>query len=242
VTSRTRENFPKEVIDSVVAHSKDVKKNAVIKRKISTQVDDPSKPSPTPTLRNEMSQTEPKVSADFERVFSKVIGSQAPSTSKPIDYSETYQRAFGRTAAQKSTPPQKRGEPPESKSVVVAKPTPNTIATEKGRKEGLSTSYMTVFGRLVRDDDQDGTGAEIRESLEKCVESAEETKITPEAAPSGISVFERFSHSDSASKDKDSRTAKIQETVQNEEIKITPSDKPVQSGKSVFERLSHSNP
>lgn len=240
MTSRTRTPFPKEVIDSVVAHSKEAKKNLVTERRTSTKVD-ASSTSPSSPLENEMSQTKPKVSADFERVFSKVIGSQNPSTSKPMDYSETYQRAFGRTAAQKSTHPPKREEPLKSKSVVEAKPTPNTIATEKGRKEGLSTSYMTVFGRLVRDEDRDGTGAEIRESLKKSVENAEETKIIPEATPSGISVFERFSHSDSASKDKDSRVAKIQGTAQNEEIKITLGEKPAQSGKSVFERLSHSN-
>jgi hypothetical protein len=224
----------------VVAHSKDVKKNDVIKKKISTQVDDSSKPSPSSPLENEMSQTKPKVSTDFERVFSKVIGSQNPSTSRPMDYSETYQRAFGGTTGKKDTLPPKQKEL-SNKSVAEAKPTPNTIATEKGRKEGLSTSYMTVFGRLVRDEDRDGTGAEIRESLKKSMGSAEVTKIMPEATPSGTSVFERFSHSDSASKDKDSRVAKIQETAQNEEIKITPGEKPAQSGKSVFERLSHSN-
>jgi hypothetical protein len=225
----------------VVAHSKEAKKNIVTKRKISTQVDDSSKTSPSPTLRNGISQTTPKVSPDFERVFSKVIGSGAPPATKPISYSETYQRAFGRTTGEKNRPPPKQEKSPIAKPVTETKSTPSTTSAGKSRTEGLSTNYTTVFGRLAKDEDAEDTKAEIRESLKKSMEDVEETKMTPEALPlSGKSVFEMLSHSNSSTKGQDSTATGTQETRKGEETIITPSDKPVRSEKSVFERLSRS--
>jgi len=236
VTSNPRTRFPKEVIDSVIAHSKTAKTRAPATEKVPSQVDGSSATRPSPPMRSEALQTTPKVGPEFERVFSKVIGSQVPPASKPIDYSETYQSAFGRTTLQKDTLPPKQERPQVDKPAAEGKPTLDSTATER-RAQGLSANYTTVFSRLAKDEDQDGKGAEIRESLKRCVESAEQKKV---AAPPAKSIFERFSHPEPAVKDEDSGSTESSETTKDEEIKFTPSDSSAGPKKSVFERLSSS--
>jgi len=235
LTSRDRVRFPKEVIDSVVAHSKEAKKDVAPKKRATTQ--DIPMPSPSPPSRSEASQTTPRVGSDFEKIFSKIIGSPASTASKPVDYSETYQRAFGRTTGEKNVPP-KQDKAPMVRPVE-AEPSPKPTTAEKGRVEGLSANYTTVFSRLVKDEDADETKAEIRESLKQCVGNFEEVKTPPAAAPSEASVFETLSYSSKTVKDEGSNVTRTQEAKDGGDTVITPSSTPVRRGKSVFEMLSH---
>jgi len=159
---------------------------------VSNRIESPS----TPSLRRriEDSQTTPKITSDFERVFSKVIGT-APA-SKPAEYSVIYKRAFGGATGEKDIDLSNEEGSSVSRSVVEAKQDPGPSAAEKSGARVLSHNYTAVFSRLARN--EDANGPEIRESLKRCMESTEEARITLEVStPLSKSVFERLSPSSS---------------------------------------------
>ena len=238
MASRPKDRFAKELIESAIAHSKESKKSTISRRP-------PSEPNhssvpvvgPSQKRKLEMSQTTPKIGTDFEKIFSRVIGSQVAQTTKPIDYSETYQRAFGRISGDKNTPAQRPQKPPPVAPKPEARQNTGPISTEKKSSEGFSAGYATVFGRLNRDENAE-SNAKIRESLKKCVEDAENDKKPQVGVTPSQSVFERLSSS--VENQAGSNISQTSQSQKDEEVSFAPEQGRVQPNRSVFERLSDS--
>jgi hypothetical protein len=232
LASKNKPRFPKELIDAAIAHSKETKKNVVVVKK-ATQVDRPSIPNLKPSVGYEDSQTTPRVTDDFEKIFSKVVGTRAIPETKTTtnnDYSETYQRAFGRMAEQK-------GNSSKQEKKTITRTERKSIHSES-RDEGFSVGYATVFGRLNREENTEGN-AKIRESLKQCVGNVEKIKKPETIAPSRISVFEMLG--ESAEKQEGSSAPASLKPQESEEVSITPGNVPTQPSRSVFEMLTHSD-
>ncbi|MCJ7631748.1 hypothetical protein MUP77_05040, partial [Candidatus Bathyarchaeota archaeon] len=158
MSTKNQARFPKELLEAAIAHSKErtleekrkklkeekkklkeEKKKLVTDSKILPSVNAPAKTprvrAPSRPVRSEMSQTTPKVGNDFEKVFSKVIGARELPETRSADYSETYQRAFGRLAGEKSPPPKQAKQ--SIKPAVEAEPSAKPIPQEKARSEGF---------------------------------------------------------------------------------------------------------
>lgn len=232
MTTKNQARFPKELIDAAIAHSIEVKKTLIIKPVDKAPVIRSSKTPPSSPVESEMRQTTPKVGNDFEKVFSKVIGARDLPETRSADYSETYQRAFGRVSGEKSVSPKKAKQPIIKPTVEAELPT-KPIQEEKARSEGFSAGYATVFGRLKKEEDTE-RNTKIRESLKKCVQVAEKKAPEKSVSPSK-SVFEMLENS---RKDGDSSSRKT--TSEDEDPSITLNVISPKLGKSVFEKLSNS--
>jgi hypothetical protein len=238
VTMKNQSRFPKELIDAAIAHSiahtREEKKKLAKEPKVSSSIYQPPKTPSTRPDRTEMSQTKPRVGNDFEKVFSKVIGARDLPETKSVEYSETYQKAFGPAGGEKSPPPKqaKYSIKPATEAESHAKP----IQQEKARNEGFSAGYAAVFGRLKRDEDAE-TNTKIRESLKKCVQVSEKSAPAKSVAPSK-SVFEMLGRS--AGKNVGSDAPKDLGLQKNEDANIAFETPPVRAGKSVFEMLANS--